>query len=425
MNSTKGLSARVRGIGKSPTMAIQELSDRMVREGRDVYRLGLGQSPFPVPLSVVESLRENAARKEYLPVRGLPALRDAVADYVRRRRTSGCNGDDVLVGPGSKELMFLLQVSFDGELVIPTPAWVSYAPQAHIVGREVRFLHTQRDTVWKLTPEALEDACRPTPDRPRILVLNSPNNPTGVSYSARELEALAESARRFGVVVLSDEIYGELHHTNDHASIGSFYPEGTILSSGLSKWCGAGGWRLGTFVFPPGMRWLLNAMEAVASETYTSTSAPIQYAAVRAFQGGFAIEQYLWRARRILAALGRRLHGMLQSAGAESPAPDGGFYLFPDFAGARERLEARGILSSDGLCRRVLEDTGVAFLPGSAFGREPDELTARLSYVDFDGARAMAALEAAGPTREVDAEFLEHYCGRTLEAVARLAKWME
>jgi aspartate aminotransferase len=165
-------------------------------------------------------------------------------------------------------------------------------------------------------------------------------------------------------------------------------------------------------------------MEAVASETYTSTSAPIQYAAVRAFQGGFGIERYLWRARHILAALGSRLDGRLREAGALGARPEGGFYLFPDFSGVQDRLTARGIETSDMLCARALAEAGVAILPGSAFGRDSSELTARLSYVDFDGGSAMAAAEALGPNAEIDSRFLERYCARTIEGVERLCKWI-
>ena len=166
-----------------------------------------------------------------------------MAEY--HRRTSGCTttGQDVLIGPGSKELMFLLQVVFDGELIIPTPAWVSYAPQARIVGRKVRFLHTAADNGWRLTPEQIHRHCSHETDRPRILILNYPSNPTGQTYSPSQLEALADVARRYEIVLLSDEIYGELHHDGLHLSLARFYPEGTIISSGLSKWCGAGGWR--------------------------------------------------------------------------------------------------------------------------------------------------------------------------------------
>ena len=419
------LNLRVRGLQKSPTVGINELCTQLWQQGREVYRMGLGQSPFPVPTSVVQALREHAERKEYLPVRGLPELREAVADYYRRRNAARATADDVLIGPGSKELMFLLQIVYYGDLVVPTPAWVSYAPQARIVGREVHFLPTRADENWRLSADALEALCRHDEGRPRIIVLNYPSNPTGGSYEAYELEELATVARRYEVIVLSDEIYGELHHQGAHVSIESFYPEGTIVSGGLSKWCGAGGWRLGTFSFPHELRWLLDAMEAVASETYTATSAPIQCAAVRAFAGGLDIEQYLWRARRILAALAETLVARLRAAGVRVQAPVGAFYLFPDFAPVAERLAGRGITSSDALCLRLLDETGVAILPGSAFGRPGSELCARLAYVNFDGARALAAAEALPPDRPIDKEFLERYCGRTLAAVDRLCEWLE
>lgn len=432
MTSLQALRARkelpihpnVRGLGPSPTLAIQALCDRLRREGRRVYRLGLGQSPFPVPLPVVDALKANATRKEYLPVAGLPALREAVADYHRRRTDLPATPDDVLIGPGSKELMFLLQIVYDGELVVPTPAWVSYAPQARIVGRPVTFLPTRRADGWRLRAEALDALARETPGRPRIVVVNSPCNPTGGAYNSDELEALAAVARRHGLVLLSDEIYGELHHDGGHVSVARFYPEGTILSSGLSKWCGAGGWRLGTFTFPRDLGWLLDAMAAVASETYTSTSAPIQYAAVRAFQGGIAIERYLWNARRVLRALGRSVADRLRVVGVDVEAPVGAFYLFPDFGRLAPDLRARGVTTSDDLCARLVQDTGVALLPGSTLGREAEELTARLAYVDFDGARALAAAETQPPDEPIGDDFLADQCAPTLEAVDRVARWL-
>jgi aspartate aminotransferase len=414
----------VRRLGKSPTIAIQERCAELARAGRSVYRLGLGQSPFPVPDPVVEALREHASRKEYLPTRGLPELREAVAEHHRRRHGTACTPEDVLVGPGSKELMFLLQVVFDGQLIVPTPAWVSYAPQARILGRSVSFVPTEAADGWKVRPDGLDALCEAGTRRARILVLNYPSNPTGNSYSAGELEQLGKVASRHGVVVLSDEIYADLHHRGEHVSIERFYPHGTIVSSGLSKWCGAGGWRLGTFAFPSALRWLLEAMEAVASETYTSTSAPIQYAAVRAFQGGIEIERYLWRVRRILAALAAASVGRLRAAGVCAVEPVGAFYLFADFGPLAERLAGRGIRTSPALCRRLLDEAGVAILPGSDFGRAATELVARIAYVDFEGARALAAAEARGEEAAIDAEFLERYCGRTLDGVGLLCEWL-
>jgi aspartate aminotransferase len=417
------LNLQVRGLPISATLAINEQCDRLLAEGQPVYRLGLGQSPFPVPLPVVEELRANAHQKSYLPVRGLPALRAAVADYGNRTQGLTVRAEDVLIGPGSKELMFILLMVYYGDLVIPTPSWVSYAPQAHIVGRQVHWLPTTPNQ-WLLTPAALDRFCRKDPTRPRIVILNYPNNPTGCSYSAEQLQALAEVARRYRLVLLSDEIYGELNFTGRHLSIARYYPEGTIISGGLSKWCGAGGWRLGTFVFPESLGWLLDAMATVASESFTSTSAPIQYAAVRAFRGGLRIERYLWQSRRILRTLGMELRRRLQAAGLTVAEPCGSFYLFPDASPLRERLAARNILDSECLCQQLLADTGVAILPGTAFGRPPEELTARIAYVDFDGARALAAAEQVAADTALGGDFLESWCGRMLTAVDRMCQWL-
>ncbi|MEJ2049230.1 MAG: pyridoxal phosphate-dependent aminotransferase, partial [Calditrichota bacterium] len=322
------LNLNVRGLPQSATLAINEKCQKLEESGRHIYKLGLGQSPFPVPEPVVQALRANAHRKQYLPVKGLPELRSSVANYYHRTQGIECSGEDVLIGPGSKELMFLIQLVYYGDLVIPTPSWVSYAPQANIIGRHVRWLPTDADNDWRLTADELEMLCQKDLGRPRIVILNYPANPTGRTYSEDELKSIAKVARNNRVVLLSDEIYGELHHDGQHISIARFYPEGTIVSGGLSKWCGAGGWRLGTFVFPKSLHWLMDAMAVVASETYTSTSAPIQYAAVRAFHGGIRIERYLWNSRRILKALGDYIAENLKVSDIKVSCPQGAFYLF-------------------------------------------------------------------------------------------------
>ncbi len=418
------LNLNVRGLTQSATLMINERSNQLEQEGHHVFRLGLGQSPFPVPFTVVEALKANAHQKSYLPVRGLTELREAVTAYFHRSQGLNYGPEDVLIGPGSKELMFLLQLIYYGDLVIPTPSWVSYAPQAHIIGRHVDWLQTSKAEDWRLTPQELSNVCSDDPGRPRIVILNYPSNPTGRTYDSEELKQLAEVARENQVVLLSDEIYGELHHEGQHESIARYYPEGTIISGGLSKWCGAGGWRLGTFVFPKSLHRLLNAMAVVASETYTSTSAPIQYAAVRAFHGGIFIERYLWNSRRILKALGNYLAGLLKEAGVRVAPPQGGFYLFPDFSDFSQKLKECKIKTSQELCEKLLTQASVATLPGIAFGRPADELTLRISYVDFDGTRALAAAEQVPPHEALNENFLRQYCSHTIEGVERLCEWI-
>ncbi|KAA0235611.1 MAG: Aspartate aminotransferase [Acidimicrobiales bacterium] len=418
------LNLRVRGMGPSSTVAINERCDELRARGKQVFKLGLGQSPFPVPEPVVEALRQNAGQKAYLPVKGLKQLREAVAHYHARNEGIDVDAEAVLIGPGSKELMFLLQLVYYGDLVIPTPAWVSYAPQADIIGRRVSWIHTDPKLDWKLTPDQLGGLCSLDPGRPRIVVLNYPSNPTGGTYTPDELDALARTAEQHRVVLLSDEIYGELHHDGAHDSIASHYPQGTIISGGLSKWCGAGGWRLGTFTFPPAMGWLRDAMAAVASETYTSTSAPIQYAAITAFEGGEEIEQYLKDVRRILKALGNWCAGRLNSVGVHTMEPLGAFYLFPDFSPLADRLEEHGIDSCTSLSADLLEEIGAAVLPGTEFGCMPDELTVRLAYVDFDGALALQAITDLGDEAMPDDAFLRSNCPSVVTAVERICEWV-
>jgi histidinol-phosphate/aromatic aminotransferase/cobyric acid decarboxylase-like protein len=178
------LNPALHGLRPSATLVINELSAELARQGRRIYKLGFGQSPFPVPEPVVEELRRQAHRKEYMPVRGLPELRAAVARFHNRADSLEARPEDVLIGPGSKELMFLLQLAHGGDLLLPAPSWVSYAPQAQLLGRRVHWIPTTRESGWRLEPDALEQACKEAAG-PSILVLNYPNNPTGLSYTSR------------------------------------------------------------------------------------------------------------------------------------------------------------------------------------------------------------------------------------------------
>lgn len=420
----KSLNSNIADIDLSATLAINERSKALQLEGKSIYRLGLGQSPFPVPDKVVAALVENSDKKDYLPVKGLPALRRAVASFHQRNDDCESSEEDVLIGPGSKELLFILQLVFPGELLLPAPSWVSYAPQAQILGRPVQWISTSAKNHWRLTASDLEKVCQPNNGQSRLLILNYPSNPTGCSYTVEELQALAVVAKRYSLLILADEIYGQLHFKGEHYSISHDYPEGTIISSGLSKWCGAGGWRLGTFVFPNNLRWLLDSMAIVASETFTSVSAPIQYAAVTAFQGGGEIDTYLYQSRRILKALSHYCVGLLNAANLTVEMPDGAFYLFPSFEHYRSCLLSKDLTTSKALCEKVLVDTGVAMLPGSDFGCPSSEFSIRLALVDFDGERALAAAAGVPIGEDLDHKFLCAYCHPVVEAIEHVVEWV-
>ena len=375
-------------LERSATLAINERSAEMAADGQTIYRFGFGQSPFPVPDSIVSALQENAYRKNYLPVEGLFELREAVAAYHNDVDQIHIEPEGVLVSPGSKELIFTLQMAIKGSTLIPAPCWVSYVPQANLVQRDNQYIQTRFEDNWRLLPDQLDFAVKQT-SGPHLLILNYPGNPDGGTYSAEELKALANVARKNNVLILSDEIYGRLYHKGEHVSIARFYPEGTIVSSSLSKWCAAGGWRLGHFAFPKELFWLKEALASITSDTYSCVAAPIQYAGLQAYNDKDTVGEYLFHCRRILSTIGNFCASTLLEAGVNIQSPSGAFYLFPDFESFRISLSEKGIHDSAAMCEQLLQDTRVVLLPGTAFGRPAEELNARIAYVNFDGGKTL------------------------------------
>ena len=384
----KSIIPQLKNIGKSATLQINEASLNLERKGKKIYRFGFGQSPFPVPTLVVNELKKYANEKSYLPVEGLYRLREIVADYYVKEESLNFTSNNILIGPGSKELMYILQMVLDCTVIIPSPSWVSYEPQSIILNKKHIFLDTSYESKWKITTSTLEMKCKKIKGL-KLLILNYPNNPTGLSYTKNELKSIAKICKENNTLVLSDEIYSRLHHKNDHVSVSKYYPEGTIITSGLSKWCGAGGWRLGTMIIPDELDKVKQAIINVSSETFSCVSSPIQYASVAAYQDEKYINDYLFHSRRILKVIGDYCYQELKNAEIKLHKQDGGFYLFPDFSNHSSNLHSKGIRTSSQLCDQLLIDTGVALLPGSAFGRPENEFTARLAYVNFDGARAL------------------------------------
>ena len=372
-------------IKPSSTLSINELSKKIQTQGKKVFKFGLGQSPFPVPSILVKELQKNAHIKDYLDVSGLYELRDSIAKYHTSKNKFGYNADDVLVGPGSKELLFQCQMVFHGITLLPAPSWVSYAPQANFLGKKILWIQTTAKENWHITANLLEDICKKDKEN-KLLILNSPNNPSGTS--SRHLEELAFIAKKYELIIISDEIYAELDFTGNYQSIAHFYPEGTIVSGGLSKWCGAGGWRLGTMIFPQNLSLIRKAMRSVASETFTSVSAPIQYAAVKAYKINH--NEFLKKCRLILKFVSSFLHEELCSVGIKALKPTGGFYILCDFSNVIKKTD--NIFSDKELSNFLLQKLGVASLPGSDFGLAKEKMILRLAFVDFDGGKALKYL---------------------------------
>jgi len=375
-------------------LAINEESNRLIRSGKKVYKFGFGQSPFPVPDSIISALKNNANKNTYLPMQGLEELRLAIANYLNKNNNNNFKSDDILIGPGTKELMFLTQIAFQGEVLLPAPSWVSYQPQALIAKNKVHWIQTTNSSNWFPTAEQLEDKIKSIENKNLLLFINSPNNPSGTV--CKNLQEIAEVAKKHKLIILSDEIYSQLTFDNQYRSISNFYPESTIVSTGLSKWCGAGGWRLGFFAIPDQLKVLKNSLKILSSESFTSVSAPIQYAAIEAYKGDHSA--YLNTVRKILSFAGNYVYENLKSNVINVTKSEGGFYLFPEFTNAK-------FSTSSEMCNDILNKTGVALLPGSDFGLDSNKMIARLSYTDFDGSNFLKNTLGSKNLYKVDLEF--------------------
>jgi aspartate/methionine/tyrosine aminotransferase len=386
------LNPLVLGVKESATLAINLKALQMRREGREVFHFGFGQSPFPVPDSIQEALRRNADKKDYLPTRGLPELCEAVARFYRQEFGYNFSGKDVCIGPGSKELIFQTIYLMEGPLLVPAPSWVSYGPQAALRGKEIVPIPTQRDNGYRLQAEELDRACHRLGQCQKLLILNNPNNPTGAFYRRNEIEELAEICRAYQVLVISDEIYAMINHTaREHSSMAHFYPEGTIVTGGLSKSFAAGGYRLGVMLVPEDLSLVLEALQSVISETFSAVSAPIQYAALEAYGNFEAVRPFILKTCEIHRYACEYLYRRFVKMGLNCPPPEGAFYLFPDFQNQRAALRKQGVLTGRRSCDMLLEKAHVAVLPGSDFYLAATELGVRVAGVDYDG---KAALEA-------------------------------
>ena len=390
MKTNTRFSQYLRESKHSETLHVNQLSLSRAANNQNVYKFGFGQSPFPVPDEITKELSKAAYRKEYMSVQGHQPLRAAIVDFHKEKEGKDWFAENIVVGAGSKILLFCVMASFkQAEIILPAPSWVSYEPQGKLAGHKVSWLNTTFDDKWHLTPKQLDDYCssRNKPEIPLILVLNYPSNPTGQTYNKAELSALSEVMRKHNVIVIADEIYSLLTFEKSYASIADFYPEGCIVSSGLSKWCGAGGWRLGFIYIPPQLGDLLSTVIGVASETYSCAPSPIQIAATKAYSASNITDNFLTKQIEILSEISTYCTKALTDINIKVHVAEGGFYLFPDFSYYAVKLNNRGICTSEQLTSALMEETGIALLPGSAFGMKDTSLTTRLAFVDFDGSQ--------------------------------------
>ena len=399
----------IKNLKPSSTLLINEKSNKLEREGKKIFKFGFGQSPFKVPQDIVNELKGNAHQNKYLPMQGLEDLRVSIAHYISKKKDHKYSSSNIIVGPGSKELMFLLQILFEGEIILPAPSWVSYAPQAIIGRNKIKWIQTKSENNWFPTAKEVEDIIKKDKQKKYLILLNSPNNPSG--QVCTNLSEISQLSKKYNLCFLSDEIYSELTFEDNYQSISNYCPENTIISTGLSKWCGAGGWRLGYFILPNNLSEITNQLKVLASETFSSVSSPIQYAAITAHKNDHT--NYINHSKNILKSVGNYVYENLKSNNVLINKPQGGFYLLPEFINKK-------FSTSTELCDNILKETGVALLPGSDFGFSEKKMLARLSYTDFDGENFM---NNTVHNEEINYDKIKKHAPKIIEGTNILKDW--
>ncbi|BAS28820.1 pyridoxal phosphate-dependent aminotransferase [Limnochorda pilosa] len=373
------LARRIDRIEPSPTLAMSARARALTQQGVDVVDLGVGEpdfdTPEPIKEAAVRALRDG--RTKYTASAGIPELREAIAQKLRRENGLPYAREDVLVTVGAKHAVYLaLQALCNpgDRVLLPAPYWVSYAEQVRLVDAEPVFLPTREEDGFKLTPETLAAHVAGA----RALILNSPNNPTGAVYTPQELGALGEVLdREPGCWLLSDEIYEPFVYDGArHASLLALRPElreRAVLIHGFSKTYAMTGWRLG---YAAGPRPLVAAMVNLQSHSTSNATSFAQVAAVEALQGSQRpVEEMVrvFQQRRDLL-----LSGLARLPGLRCTRPAGAFYLFPNVSGVFGRsYRGEVVHGSQDLAERLLDGVATATVPGTAFGTEG---YLRLSY---------------------------------------------
>jgi len=362
-------------LGTETAFSVLAKAKALEAEGREIIHLEIGEPDFDTPDHIVEAgcraLREG--HTHYTPTAGIPELREAIAGEMARSRGIDVGPEQVVVTPGGKPIMFftiLALVDEGDEVLLPNPAFPIYESMVNFVGARSVFVPLRQENEFRFD---LDEFAAGLSERTRLVIFNSPANPTGGVLTAEDIAGLAEILRdRPDVYVLSDEIYSRLLYTGDFASIASeeyLGPDGrTIILDGFSKTYAMTGWRLGYGVMPEP---LAEEVAKLQVNSNSCTSAATQHAGLAALRGPQdAVENMLeeFRARRDLVVDGL---GMLP--GVECLTPQGAFYAFP-------RITEIG-LSADKLAALLLEEAGVACLSGTAFGRH-GEGHLRLSYAN-------------------------------------------
>jgi len=396
----------------------------------EFHGLGFGQSPFHVLPVLSKALAEFAEKGHYSAAEGILELRIAISNFNKRHFGLDVDPNRIVIGPGTKDIINTLFGIIKGDVIIPSPSWIGYRPQIHLLNKHFHtfFLKPQHD--YKIQPDEFEEFVSKLHEEQHTLVLNNPHNPTGALYTKQELENLAEVCRNNNVLVLADEIYAlDTYDFSQFTSMGVVYPEGTFVTNGLSKDRSAGGYRLGSCILPTtSSEKIASDYKKVAATVYTNVSTPTQYAAIKAYESNQEIDQYITITRNIHRIMGKYLSEEWDKVdGISTTKPEGAFYFFADFNQLKPDLKRKNVLTSNQLGQSLLScPFHIAVVTGDSCMLEPDNFGARIAFVDYDGKSTYDDYKNNKPkTPSDEIEFVKRNAPLMVKSTDSLRGWID
>ncbi|MCZ6612551.1 MAG: pyridoxal phosphate-dependent aminotransferase [Planctomycetota bacterium] len=375
-NPPMQLSQRVRSLKPSATFAVNTRVRQLRAQGRDIIGFGAGEPDFETPPEIKQAAIDAllSGQTHYMPVAGEPTAREAIAEKLRVENGIACSADHVVITVGAKHAFYLaMQCLIDPgqgqQVILPTPAWVSYRPIIELAGGEVVEVPGPMETEFKITPDQLSRAIT---DRTAAVLINSPSNPCGTMYSPDELRALAEVLKRHDqITIITDEIYEKLIYGGiEHFSLGSIeaIADRVVTINGLSKAYAMTGWRIGYACAPGNDGVLANAMAKLQGQMTSNITSFCYAAVVESLRNGAAAVEQM---RAVFSERAELIHELLgRWPQVKCPKPTGAFYVFPDISAHFGKRSAAGsvIDSSVAFAEALLEEANVAVVPGEDFG---------------------------------------------------------
>lgn len=369
----------------SPTLNSKNIILLREKQGLPVYNFGLGENMLPPPKELIDAIAKFSSKKQYIPVSGITDLNQQIKKLYSNNYY---HVDNVIFGNGLKELLFLIQLSFDGIIFHITPSWVSYEEQIKILNKQNKLvqIHTTFEKNYKVTSYQLDKIFKKYNNSKKLIIFNNPNNPTGIMYNKEEIVSLGHMFHKHNCIVFADEIYKNIHHFNEFYSISNIIPHLTIRGNSVSKDLACGGYRLGWITFPKELFDLYNLSKSIASSIYSCSCVPIQYGLNHFLQNPVSLKNYLKCINDIYLIISNIAIKHLKNTKLLYINPNSSWYIFLDFRNYSEKLKKyHNIDNSIDLVNMLTNEIGFVSVAGKYFGHKG--LCMRISLIDIDISR--------------------------------------